>query len=66
MPPNKKKRSRSGKTKAEKREAKGLPPFAHPKALCLPPAKPKGCITPTYTHSKALGGYLVYTVAPTR
>ncbi|CAM9180140.1 unnamed protein product [Ectocarpus sp. 12 AP-2014] len=59
MPTNKKK-TKSGKTKAMKREGKGLPPFSAPNALCFPPARPKGCTDPMYVHSKPLGGYLIY------
>lgn len=59
MPTNKKK-NKSCKTKAMKREEKGLPPFSSPKMLCFPPARPKGCTTPLYVRSKTLVGFLVY------
>ena len=55
MPGNKKK-NKSGKTKAMKRQEKGLPPFSTPKAI----ARPKGCAEPMYVHSESLGGYLIY------
>lgn len=57
--PASKKKSKSGKTKAMKRADKGLPPFSAPKALCFPPARPKGCADPMYVHSKTLGGFLI-------
>lgn len=58
--PTNKKKNKGGKTKAMKREEKGLPPCSAPKSLCYPPARPKGCTTPLIVRSKALGGYLVY------
>lgn len=59
MPVNKKK-NKSGKTKATKREEQGLAPFSAPKALCFPPAPHKGCVGPMYVYSKSLSGYLIH------
>jgi len=45
------KKNTSGKTKAMKREEKGLAPFSAKKALCFPPATRKGCVWPMYVRS---------------